>query len=204
MNSERSADMYIKSALDMLVVTLESSGRRVQDAIDDVSETEYNWEPIPLSERTFDLSLEPEVKKVWRVFQRDGEWIYDYTPEVLAKPPFTTIAWIMNHVAQTGAMYLYCVKTGIPEGVDRHWDDLPVHSDFKTMGQYIYRVLDDTGEYLKSIPLSQADTELNRLTPAPWGEMRPTYLNIWGGIIGHTIEHASQISFLKHKIRLGY
>ena len=110
----------------------------------------------------------------------------------------------MNHLAQTGDMYLYCVKTGKREGVDRKWDDLPVYSNRERMKQYIIQVLDDIGEYLGSISEGQIEAELNRPTPTPWGEKRPTYKNIWGGIIGHTIEHATQISIQKQRIRLGY
>ncbi len=45
---------------------------------------------------------------------------------------------------------------------------------------------------------------ISGMKPAPWGVMRPTYKNIWGGIVGHTLEHASQISALKQRIRVGY
>ncbi len=204
MKSDYLNHAVVENARDMLVVTLESARRRVQEALKNVSKDVYNWEPISKSERSSDLHLPPEGKKVWRVFQKEGVWIYDYTLEPLAQPPFTTIAWIMNHIAQTGDMYLYCIKTEEPEGVDRSWDDLPVYSDHEQMVEYIYQVIDDTGEYLRSIPEADLTAALNQKTPAPWGEMRPTYKNIWGGIIGHTIEHATQISVLKHRIRFGY
>ena len=110
----------------------------------------------------------------------------------------------MNHIAQTGDMYLWCVKIGKPEGVDRKWDDLPVYADCERMRQYAFQVLDDTGEYQKAITEEQIKPELNKPTPAPWGEMRPTYKNIWGGIIAHTFEHATQISVLKQSIRDDY
>jgi hypothetical protein len=48
----------------------------------------------------------------------------------------------MNHIAQTGDMYLYCVKTGKPEGVERRWDDLPVSPDYEQMRVYLLQVLD--------------------------------------------------------------
>ncbi len=143
-------------------------------------------------------------KRVWRVFQREETWTYDYTPEALDPPPFTTMAWITNHIAQTGDMYLYCIKSGTPEGVDRRWDDLPVYPDLEQMGAYLLRVLDDTRQYLDSISTDQVNTELNRPTPAPWGEMRPVYKNVWGGIIAHTIEHAAQIAVLRQGLRNGY
>jgi hypothetical protein len=193
----------IRSARDMLVFGLGSSQDRVLDAIADITEAEYHWEPLSDSERLIDLGSKPDRKKVWRVYQKDSIWIYDYTPETLIPSPFTTIAWIMNHIAQTGDMYLYCVKTGKPEGVGRSWDDLPVFPGHEQMSSYILQVLDDTRAYLDAITEGKIISELNKLTPLPWGDLRSVYENIWGGIISHTIEHATQIAILKDRIRFG-
>ena len=195
---------YVESARDMLAIGLESAWHQVNEATADISEVEYHWEPIPETERSTDLLLPPDRKSVWRVFLKEGQWTYDYTPETLSRPPFITIAWIMNHIAQSGDMYLYCVKTGKPEGIERYWDDLPVPSTLEQMSQYIFQVIDMTGEFLNSIPKEEINTEINKLMPAPWGEMRPVYKNLWGGIINHMIEHAAQISALKQRMRLGY
>ncbi len=201
MSSKKIMTGSVNSARDMLVIALESARRHATDAISDISEEEYHWEPLCASERSSDLHLAPDRKRIWRVFQKEGLWVYDYTPETVYPSPFTTIAWIMNHIAQTGDMYLYCVKTGKPEGVDRSWDDLPVYPDHGHMVEYILRVIEDTQGYLDSIPEANINIELNRLAPAPWGEMRPVHQNIWGGIICHTIEHAVQIAILKNRIR---
>jgi hypothetical protein len=194
----------VESARDILLLGVESGERHLRETIADITDDEYGWEPIPPSERAADLVLPPERKRVWRVFQQEGVWRYDYTPEGLDPPPFTTIAWIMNHVAQTADMYLYCVKTGKPEGVDRGWGDLPVPSDYQAMSAYIVEVLADVRAYLRAIPKGRILGELNRLTPAPWGELRPTYLNIWGGVVEHVIQHAMQIAARKDRIRYGY
>lgn len=193
----------VNSARDMLVISLESAKRRVSQAIADITEREIHWEPLSEVERLTDLQLAPDRKKVWRVYRSEGVWIYDYTPETLSTPPFTTIAWIMNHIAQTGYMYLYCVKTGEREGLSRNWEDLPVYPSYEQLRDYIFLVLDDTQGYLEAIPIGEINFELNRLSPAPWGEMRPVYKNVWGGVISHTIEHASQVASLKHRIRFG-
>jgi hypothetical protein len=116
----------ITSPRDMLLVALDSAKVRVVDAITGISEVEYTWEPLTGLQRKADLLKPPNRKKVWRVFRRGGSWVYDYTPEAVHPPPFITIAWIMNHIAQTAEMYLYCIEIGVPEGVDRSWDDLPV------------------------------------------------------------------------------
>ena len=60
------------------------------------------------------------------------------------------------------------------------------------------------GYYLLSLDEDSTDAELNNLTPAPWGEMRPTYLNLWGGIIEHALQHAMQIAVRKERIRANY
>jgi hypothetical protein len=203
-SSEDYREKGAKSPRDVLLLGLRTGELSMRETIGDISEEEYHWEPIPKSERDADLLLPPDQKRVWRVFQTGGVWIYDYTPGEMTPPPFTTIAWIMNHVAQTGDMYLYCVKTGKPEGVDRRWEDLPVPSSFEAMGAYIFEVLADVRAYLASGSERQMTRELNRLTPAPWGEMRPTYLNIWGGVISHVIQHAMQIAARKDRIRYGY
>jgi hypothetical protein len=100
--------------------------------------------------------------------------------------------------------FVYCVKTGKPEGAERAWDDLPVPSDYQAMSSYILKVLADVREYLVSMPERQISHELNKLTPAPWGEMRPTCLNIWGGVVEHVIQHAMQIAVRKDRIRYGH
>ena len=192
------------SARDVLLLGLDSGERSLRETIADISEKEYHWEPIPLSEQAADHLLPAHRKRIWRVFQQAGAWGYDYTPEELKLSPFTTIAWIMNHITQTADMYLYCVKTGKPEGVDRRWEDLPVPSNCEAMSSYVFAVLSEAREYLVSIPEEAIHRELNKLTPAPWGEMRPTYLNIWGGVVEHVIQHSMQIATRKDRIRYGY
>jgi hypothetical protein len=194
----------VKSSRDILLLGLDSGELNIRETIADITLEEYNWEPIPKSEQSTDLLLPPERKRVWRVFQKEGVWTYDYTPEALTPPPFTTIAWIMNHVAQTADMYLYCIKSRKPEGIERRWEDLPVPPNDQAMRHYLFEVLTDVREYLISIPHRRIQNELNRLTPAPWGEMRPTYLNIWGGIVEHVIQHAMQLAARKDRIRYGF
>jgi len=194
----------VKSSRDVLLLGLASGEQSLRETIADTSEEEYQWEPIPSSEQASDRLLPPHLKRVWRVFQQGGVWMYDYTPEELNPSPFTTIAWIMNHIAQTADMYLYCIKTGKPEGVDRRWEDLPVPSSCEAMSSYIFEVLTGVREYLVSIPEEYIHRELNKSTPAPWGEMRPTYRNVWGGVVEHVIQHSMQIAARKDRIRYGY
>jgi hypothetical protein len=208
MNKQTAGEDYrdtgVRSSRDILLLGLDSGKISLQETIADISEEEYRWEPIPSSERASDCLLPPHRKKVWRVFQQDGVWTYDYTPEELNPSPFTTIAWIMNHIAQTADMYLYCIKTEKPEGIERRWEDLPVPSSHEGMSRYIFDVLAGAREYLVSIPEQYIHRELNKPTPAPWGEMRPTYLNLWGGIVEHVIQHSMQIAARKDRIRYGY
>lgn len=194
----------VKSSRDILLLGADSAELSLRDTIAGISEVEYHWEPIPSSEQASDRLLPPHLKRVWRVFQQGGVWMYDYTPQELHPSPFTTIAWIMNHIAQTADMYLYCVKTGKPEGMDRRWEDLPVPSCSEAMSAYIFKELSEARVYLASISEENIHCEMNRSTPAPWGEMRPTYLNIWGGVVEHAIQHSMQIAARKDRIRYGY
>ncbi len=193
----------VASARDVLLFGLEAGERHLREIIADISATEYYWEPLSPSAQAADRCLPPERKRVWRVFQIEERWTYDYTTEAVQPPPFTTIAWIMNHVAQTADMYLYCIKTGQAEGVERTWDDLPVFPHVAAVKQYLDETLAAVHNYLVAIPSRQINLELNKLTPAPWGELRPTYLNIWGGVIEHVIQHAVQLAARKDMIRYG-
>ena len=194
----------IKSPRDVLRFGLEAGEQSLRETVEDITEEEYCWEPLSASEQAADRLIPPQRKRVWRVFEHEELWTYDYTPEVVKPSPYTTIAWIMCHIAQTADMYLYCVLTGKPEGVERHWEDLPVHSGLEAMSRYLFEVLSMVRQYLVSIPETSVLGELNKLTPAPWGEMRPTYRNIWGGVIEHILQHSMQIAARKDSIRYGY
>ncbi len=201
---ERDWTSGISSARDVLLLALDDGERSLRKTLADITDEEYGWEPLPESERASDLLLPPRTKRVWRVFQQGGVWTYDYTPEELHPAPFTTIAWIMNHVAQSADMYLYCIESAKPEGVDRKWEDLPVPPNRYEMGRYIYAVLARARDYLLAIPEERVLLELNKPAPAPWGELRPVYRNIWGGIVEHVIQHEMQIGARKDRIRYGY
>ena len=203
-NTEDYLAAGVQLSRDILLLGLDSGEQNMRETIADISEEEYHWEPIPSSEQASDCLLPPHRKRVWRVFQHEGVWVFDYTPEPLNPPPFTTIAWIMNHIAQTADMYLYCIKAGEPEGVNRRWEDLPVQPSCEAMGSYIFEVISSVREYLYSLPKEYIHHELNKLTPAPWGELRSTYLNVWGGVVEHVIQHSMQIAERKNKIRFGY
>jgi hypothetical protein len=189
------------SPRDILVALLNSAEVEARITFEDITEVEFHWEPIPVGEREGDIRLPPERKRVWRVFEQDGRWTYDYALGELNPPPFTTIAWIMNHVAQTAEMYLHCVQSGEPEGKSRTWDDLPVFSTIGDMRLYNYRILQAVRAYLVDIPEASVVAELNKFTPAPWGEMRPTYLNLIGGVIQHYFQHTMQVAVRKERIR---
>jgi hypothetical protein len=194
----------ISSARDVLLFTLAKGQSQLADVIADLTPDELHWEPLSPSERPTDIALPPERKKVWRVFQHGGVWTYDYSTQPLDPPPFTTIAWILNHIAQTADMYVYCIRSGQPEGVERAWDDLPVPGTLPEARAYLSASLENARAYLAAIPEKDAAAELNRLTPAPWGEMRPVYINLWDGVIGHLLHHAAQVAARKELIRYGY
>jgi hypothetical protein len=187
-----------------LLFELDSAQEHLKNIISDLTDDEYQWEPLSKPEQTSDRLVPAAQKRVWRVFEQDGARVYDYTPEAVNPPPFTTIAWIMNHIAQTADMYLYCIESEKPEGIDRSWDDLPVPSNRMEMAEYIFEVIGRVRQYILSVPKEEINSTLNKCTPAPWGEMRPTFKNIWGGIIEHILQHSIQIAAHKDKIRYGF
>jgi DinB superfamily len=191
----------LHSPRDVLLLGLDTASLRMHEAFTDLTEAEYNWEPLSETERLHDLRLPADKKRVWRVFQTRQGFVYDYAGGTLNPPPFTTIAWLMNHIAVTAQMYLSCIKTGKPAGEDLRWDDLPVHSTLATMCDYTFHVVEETKAHLRLLQETEVYDELNRFTPAPWGEMRPTFLNLWGGIIEHALQHTAQITVRKEQIR---
>ncbi len=195
---------HISSAQDVLLFALQKGQILLAEVITDLSEADFQWEPLPPSKRPADIALPAERKKVWRVFQRGGIWTYDYSTQPLDPPPFTTIAWILNHIAQTADMYIYCIHSGRPEGEERAWDDLPVPATLVDTQAYLSEALENARAYIASVPGKDATTELNRLAPAPWGEMRPVFVNLWDGVIGHLLHHAAQVAARKELIRYGY
>jgi hypothetical protein len=194
----------IMSSVDVLLLGLIAGEQYLGEVIAGITPLEYEWEPLTSSEKASDLPLPAERKKVWRVFERDGVWVYDYAMRENDLPAFTTIAWLMNHIAQTADMYLYCIRSMKPAGVERSWDDLPVHSSFEKMAKYMFETLGEANQYLSSIPAAEANQVLNKMTPAPWGELRPAYINLWGGVIEHVIHHTAQIAARKDRIRFGH
>ncbi len=48
-----------------------------------------------------DIGLPPDKKRGWRVFRANGISKYDYAVGAIRPAPFTTIAWMVNHIAQT-------------------------------------------------------------------------------------------------------
>ncbi|MCI0728814.1 MAG: DinB family protein [Chloroflexi bacterium] len=198
---ENYQDLHIGATRDFLVLLLCSIQQEARTTLDDLKEEELHWEPLTPAATAADLRLPAQDKKVWRVFHDGRRWTYDYADGNLDPPPFTTIAWIMNHIAQTADMYLYCINTNQPVGQEITWDDLPVHHELASLRAYIDQVLDQTLALLQSFDPAGCDRFLNQITPAPWGEMRPTVLNLLGGVLQHALQHLMQISVRKEYIR---
>jgi hypothetical protein len=191
----------LRSAFDALILGIDTARLRISETVMDITEVEYHWEPLTEAARLQDIGLSAETKRVWRVFAVNGKYTYDYGERSPDDPAFTTIAWIMNHVAVTADMYLYCIRTGQPAGEQRGWNDLPVYATLSEMREYLVRVLQDARDYISLLNERDDYVQLNKLTPAPWGELRPTYLNLWGGVIEHALQHAMQIAVRKERIR---
>ena len=191
----------LNSARDALVLGLDTALLRMQETFADITEEEYYWHPFSEAERLADDTLPEDEKRLWTVRPRNSDFTYDYADTTLDPPPFTTISWIMTHIAHTSAMYFYCVKSG--KGVDEtfSWGSLTTYGTLAETRDYTYSVTHEVREYLLGL---ESDETLNKMTPKPSWEMRPTYLNIWGGCIEHAIQHAMQIAVRKERIRTSY
>src|SRR5215207_9509674 len=143
------------SVRDALLFALDSAVLRASETLMDITEAEYHWEPLSESERQHDMTLGVDKKRVWRVFEENGAYTYDYGGD-RNPPAFTTIAWIMNHIAETADMYLYCVTTGKQVGEERTWLDVPVYSNMSETRAYIFRMLQNTRDYLLSLDEREA------------------------------------------------
>jgi hypothetical protein len=192
------------SAIDVLIFGLDTAVLRLNETVMDITEEEYNWEPLLEAERIEDVPMSAEMKRVWRVYLAHGTYTYDYGDRPPDAPAFTTIAWIMNHIATTADMYLYCILSGKPVGEERHWHDLTIYPNLKEMRDYLFNTLQSTRDYLSLLEKREDHEQLNKLTPAPWGELRPVYLNLWGGIVEHALQHAMQIAVRKEQIRVKF
>ena len=147
----RSADYLqrrVASACDALLLGLDAAQLRMHDVLVDLTDEEYQWEPLPVSERSADMALPPEKKRVWRVYRREQQWTYDYAGGRLIPPPFTTIAWLANHVVSTADMYWYCIRTGQPAGKTRDWSDIVVPSTRQAMSDSLTAVFSEIRAYL--------------------------------------------------------
>lgn len=191
----------LRSPFDGLLLGVDTAELRLRETVTNITDEEYEWEPLPEIEQAADIALSAETKRVWRVYPKDGRFTYDYGDRKPDQAAYTTIAWIMNHIATTADMYLYCIMSGKPAGLERQWSDLTIYPTRAEMTDYLFHVLNDARAHITSLGSAGDLDALNALTPAPWGELRPTYLNLWGGIIEHALQHSMQIAVRKESIR---
>jgi hypothetical protein len=185
---------------EFIVLVLDSIKKEAAVTLKDISEEELHWEPLSAQESDRDRTLPAEKKRVWRVYFNGERWTYDYGGDI-QPPAFTTIAWIMNHIAQTSEMYLYCIRSGKPVGAEKNWDDLPVFPDVSNLRNYIFQTIEDTLLWINTIPDGEFSSILRQKTPAPWGELRPTMQNLHGGVLQHALQHLMQIAVRLEYIR---
>ncbi len=73
----------IESARDLLLFELNSAERAICETTTDITDVEYNWEPVAISEQPADLLLPPECKRVWRIYSRELDLLINITGSVL-------------------------------------------------------------------------------------------------------------------------
>ncbi len=65
---ENSLRMAVTSPQDLLLFALDAAVLYFEETLADVSEDEYDWEPLSDADRIVDVGLPPERKRAWRVY----------------------------------------------------------------------------------------------------------------------------------------
>jgi hypothetical protein len=165
-------------ATQLLAAQLDEAYRVVRDRIEGLSDEEFFWEPVP---------------DCWTVRRRpNGLWMVDYRDVHPEPPPFTTIAWRLDHLAECKVMYHeYAFGPG-----RMTWPQI----DSAHTATDAIAMLEHGQELLTSAldTLTDADLDAPRLTN--WGDEWPTWRVLWT-MIEHDEHHGGEIGVLRDLYR---
>jgi uncharacterized damage-inducible protein DinB len=162
------------TATRLLADELDHAFREVWDRVQGLSDDEFFWEPVP---------------NCWTVRQRpDGRWSVDYPDVHPDPPPFTTIAWRLDHLGECKVMY-HEYAFG-PARLT--WDEIDSAHTAEAAIRELARGHQLLTEALAS--LTDADLDADRLTN--WGERWPTWRILWT-MIHHDFHHGGEIGVLR-------
>lgn len=151
------------------------AGRR----LDGLTDEEYWWEPVPgcwTVRRTEDAVAGVPVPGDWAI---DGLWQY---PD---PPPFTTIAWRLNHTALVLSGYLGIM--GAPITDERVRATATEAVEFWTEGAFT----------LDAAVKRWSEPELSEPVHVPhWGRAEPRW-KIVDGIVRECVHHCAEVALLR-------
>jgi hypothetical protein len=75
-SSESYQAWKVHSSRDFMLLGIESALLRMHQTFSDITDEEFNWEPLSETERAEDIKLPTVGKRVWRVFQEKGIYTY--------------------------------------------------------------------------------------------------------------------------------
>jgi hypothetical protein len=169
----------VKVAVEILARQQADAYDMIRNRIEGLTDDEFWWEPVP---------------DCWTVRRSEaGTWAVDYAIPDPDPPPFTTIGWRLDHVAECKVMYHeYAFGPGrltFPDIDSAHTARNAI--ELLERGQALL-VEDLAG-------LDDADLQRTRLTN--WGEEWPTWRILWT-MIHHDYQHGGEIGALRDLYRL--
>jgi len=151
----------------------------IRARVDGLTDEEFWWEPVP---------------DCWTVRRTDGgTWAVDYAFPDPQPPPFTTIGWRLDHVAECKVMYHeYAFGPGRLTFPD---------IDSAHTAQSAIELLERGQALLVEDLASLDDADLQRARLTNWGEEWPTWRILWT-LIQHDVQHGGEIGALRDLYRL--
>lgn len=171
----------------LLTRQMDEAWRRVHDRLGGLTDEEFFWEPVEHA-----WTLRKDEHGSWFAdYARDGKDWPDYTDPT--PPPFTTIAWRLNHLASCKVMYHeYAFGAAALS-----WAD-PALYPATVAGNIAMAVEGQTRLRAALDALRNADLDEERLTN--WGEKWPTWRIFWT-MIHHDEQHGSEIGVIRDLYR---
>ena len=183
-----------EAVVGALVRQLDRAFERIRPKVEGLTDREYLWEPVPgcwtvHRRRPEDRFWEPGVE----VFVNGGgEWVADYAGADLDPPPFTTIAWRMNHVASIAWVWTdHVLGNGGPQ-----WDDHDVpHTADAAVAWW-----DEGCRGFRDAAAALRDEGLKRRYRAPWGDERAVegWIEVF---LDEQVHHMAEVGVLRDLYR---
>ncbi len=163
----------------MLLTMLDEAYDRLHSRLDDLSDEEFFWQPIPNS---------------WTIYRdlQTSRWTYHYAIPDPLPAPVTTIGWQLVHVALCKVMY----HEWAFGAATLTWPELDVPS---TADQAI-ALLEQGQALLRADLQSLSEEQLDEPRKTNWGELWPAWRIFWA-MLDHDALHGGAIGHLRDLYR---